>query len=987
MHALSRKARASVTAMQTESHQLSAIITTQTTRPSPESPDLPPPLPPPSLPPLTPLSAPDLHDPLNSAKNHTSSMNHSPRCQDRSSEAPNMPPSDGMASKEVDKHSKSNCRIRFKNSLLSSSFFSRRNKQLNLVQQSKEHENSNPTLRDPEGSVMLKTNTAKVTAFTNCSTEPTYADAATPPPKDSETLNELVTRPLNPSSLMMETLRRRYKEQIDTAQTVAENDVPREQLGIRRKTMPEQLPGKPMTPSPADDLNNDTDATPTPITEKSTGAEESIDKDVEFHDCESPTRGAALETPLPPIPVDIADEIQRGSAITFCDGINGEVFENIIGAIKPETDFPITSNDIIQSLSHIKNGATCTIAWTFDRQTKINISEGVVTKTNRRANKKMITLRCRGIKGHHASEYFDGFLPPQENVRIFHLRWHITPPELDESDEQSHEDTTFNSLGFNVSDWKGDDVDHLPIPTAKTISPDFIPRILAIYRDIMQPYHQSDYPKRNKIWNQVLSAMKLSLAEVRQSSVRQRRRRPLRDPFNDDKAEEEVVAKEDRRAIKRVTRLALEGCVSKACKVFDRSFQNKSLTDLQKLRDLHPEQNSKFDVPEDAPIIAAVSPIEIRSASKRLAKGVSPVPTGTTDSVIRLLVDDEPCCGSMCHMMGDLINGFLSRQVMQRLNRARLVAIAKPDGGVRPVAIGEIFGKLAGLILLQRYEKTLEPLFSPIQQGVFSQAGCERIVHKLRDRYRDGHTILSVDMRNAFNTPSRTEMAKSVFAFATLKPFQRFFTAEYSEPSDLLYFGSDGNLASIIPSSAGVRQGSALASLYFCVFCQPILETLAMEFPGVEINAYIDDITLVSRDPNELETVFFRLRDLLKQKRVSLAETKCVWFQGMSGNSIPWSLQQQGLKTESDAIKILGAHIGENESISERLLRQVNKHDDGFRRLKKMGINNISLLLLSKCVNIRLQYLMRVHEADTTDTATSELADCQHQRTTFFPKK
>ena len=37
-----------------------------------------------------------------------------------------------------------------------------------------------------------------------------------------------------------------------------------------------------------------------------------------------------------------------------------------------------------------------------------------------------------------------------------------------------------------------------------------------------------------------------------------------------------------------------------------------------------------------------------------------------------------------------------------------------------------------------------------------------------------------------------------------------------------------------------------------------------------------------------------------------------------------------------------------------------------------MGINNISLLLLSKCVNIRLQYLMRVHEADTTDTATAE---------------
>ena len=35
-----------------------------------------------------------------------------------------------------------------------------------------------------------------------------------------------------------------------------------------------------------------------------------------------------------------------------------------------------------------------------------------------------------------------------------------------------------------------------------------------------------------------------------------------------------------------------------------------------------------------------------------------------------------------------------------------------------------------------------------------------------------------------------------------------------------------------------------------------------------------------------------------------------------------------------------------------------------------MGINNISLLLLSKCVNVRLQYLMRVHEANATDKAS-----------------
>ena len=89
------------------------------------------------------------------------------------------------------------------------------------------------------------------------------------------------------------------------------------------------------------------------------------------------------------------------------------------------------------------------------------------------------------------------------------------------------------------------------------------------------------------------------------------------------------------------------------------------------------------------------------------------------------------------------------------------------------------------------------------------------------------------------------------FCFRYTETLSKFFAAEYSNASELLFYGSDGSLTDIIMSSAGVRQGSALASLYFCVFCQPILETLASEFPGIEINAYIDDITLVSRDSTE----------------------------------------------------------------------------------------------------------------------------------------
>ena len=179
-------------------------------------------------------------------------------------------------------------------------------------------------------------------------------------------------------------------------------------------------------------------------------------------------------------------------------------------------------------------------------------------------------------------------------------------------------------------------------------------------------------------------------------------------------------------------------------------------------------------------------------------------------------------------MMCDLINGMLSKDVMRRLRRARLVALPKTAQAVRPVAMGEIFLKLAGLILLLRNEHKFEKLFLPMQHGVMSRAGCETIVHELNRRYMEGCAILSLDMKNAFNSPSRDEIAKAIFAFSALRPFQRLFVAEYGAASELLFYGKNGELFSTVESSAGVRQGSPLSTLYFCSFLQPILETIAL---------------------------------------------------------------------------------------------------------------------------------------------------------------
>ena len=323
-------------------------------------------------------------------------------------------------------------------------------------------------------------------------------------------------------------------------------------------------------------------------------------------------------------------------------------------------------------------------------------------------------------------------------------------------------------------------------------------------------------------------------------STRKRRTR-LTPESNTPQTSEVEEQRVDARAIKKATRLVIEGCVSKAAKVLDQKVQKHTLNDqeiCQKLRDLHPQNWDTFDLPPDSPEIAILSTEELRAAGRRLAKGSAPGPTGTTDGIIRLLLDDEICCVSMCHMFADLINGFLSKQVMNRLKRVRLVALPKQNNGVRPICVGEVFVKLAGIILVARHEHTLEKLFSPLQFGVSVESGCEKVIHRLRQHYGEGKSILSIDLANAFNSPTHGDMAKTVFGMCTLSPFRRFFHTEYAEPSELLYYGKDGELVDTILSSTGVRQGSPLSTLYFCTFMQPILETIAAQFPQIKVFAY-----------------------------------------------------------------------------------------------------------------------------------------------------
>ena len=201
--------------------------------------------------------------------------------------------------------------------------------------------------------------------------------------------------------------------------------------------------------------------------------------------------------------------------------------EEMLKNVKPASQFPASPDEIWTFSRQIKPGAMCTVSWTFSKQEQLNVSIGKITRTHsKRGGSGKLSVSYRVVMGYKVGEEFAGALPPHENVRVYKILWHQAPPAID---------TTVLRDAFvenqAIERGRADDsgVDLLPMPTLRTISPEFAPCVVAMLRNIVQEYASSDPTLKTKIWHKLLSAIKLSLAAVRASAGRQRRRRPLKD--------------------------------------------------------------------------------------------------------------------------------------------------------------------------------------------------------------------------------------------------------------------------------------------------------------------------------------------------------------------------------------------------------------------------------------------------------------------------
>ena len=194
-------------------------------------------------------------------------------------------------------------------------------------------------------------------------------------------------------------------------------------------------------------------------------------------------------------------------------------------------------------------------------------------------------------------------------------------------------------------------------------------------------------------------------------------------------------------------------------------FPANDTTLLRELRALHPLSPLPIcERPRSLPILSK----EIAPAIKRMRRAKAPGPSGWTEELLATLPMTGPIGEGLRAMLTDIATGALPKDVRRLLAASTLIALPKPNGKVRPIAMGEVFLRAATRLTLLQYRVCWGP-----HQFAFVPAGTERIGHLVRERLGKGEVGMSLDMSNAFNTLARgpmlvacRDLAPQLFALA-----------------------------------------------------------------------------------------------------------------------------------------------------------------------------------------------------------------------------
>jgi ribonuclease HI len=401
-------------------------------------------------------------------------------------------------------------------------------------------------------------------------------------------------------------------------------------------------------------------------------------------------------------------------------------------------------------------------------------------------------------------------------------------------------------------------------------------------------------------------------------------------------------------------------------------------TDEQKLQDLQ----AKFPAALKQPLgnlfkdetLPTFPTAVLHSVLKKMKRTSAPCIDGWQKGHLRFAMAFHPdVADDFCCLAVQILREQFSQTVMDCLRAARLVGIAKPDGGIRPVAVSNFFCKVVGLMCIRMSGATC----ADWQYAVGKLNGTKEVVHRLRKHKHEGKVVCKFDVKNAYNELPRRLGEE---ALKTQSPYLKaYFRMVYYHPGAMVVYRRDGH--SIITAAEGVRQGDALSTLVFCkaidLIIPEILQACSAAGASVEeILLYADDLNVVVNDARSaaiaakcVKEVFAKYGlevNLAANKSAALIPPSDPYWSDPAIQEMFSALQYAGLPHDAEFVALgsdLGTYVDINGSRSF-FEKQLKKQTDFFSlldRVHRIGLHPAVLFtILRLCGNPRLEYLCSV---------------------------
>ena len=221
---------------------------------------------------------------------------------------------------------------------------------------------------------------------------------------------------------------------------------------------------------------------------------------------------------------------------------------------------------------------------------------------------------------------------------------------------------------------------------------------------------------------------------------------------------------------------------------------------------------------------------------------------------------------ALTNLVNMILEGKLPFELRPYFFGAKLIALKKPDGRLRPIAVGNTFRRLSAKCAEYHDFESRQARYGNRQVGVGTKKGAELASHVFRCLIESPqpkeNVILKIDFENAFNSINRQFMRENAFEI-----HREVFTL-CVQSAKFSFYGD-----SVIKSCEGTQQGNPESPALFSDSIQDLIDSLESK-----INLWYPDDGSLSDD---YRTVLKDLKKNLEAERtlgLKIKPTKCEFF-------------------------------------------------------------------------------------------------------------